>query len=104
MRDAMRPPMTAPLRERALSLLAEGTSHRQTALLLDVHRSTIDRLSQSSGMPTDPLGRYWLPPGQTWCPTDTRCPGCGGLLLILPCILCRDRKAMGDRRQAAGKR
>lgn len=77
-------------------LIAEGElSQRQIARATGVSRASVglikrgkrpDRSHRESTEPFRPL------------PADVRCPGCGGLLTVLPCILCRDRAAQSETR------
>lgn len=86
--------------EEARQLLAEGTmSQRQIAERLHISRGTVNSLA---------LGRR----GSQGCEMATaqpiqvspsRCPGCGGWV-YMPCVLCRTRRFIAERRQASRER
>jgi hypothetical protein len=107
------PPLSDERRSRLLALIGLGASMRQAAEQVGVSHVTAFRVSR--GQPANENGPLGLQAGERLSVPPVRCADCGGLLLVLPCRLCRvrankaataGRAELGpeQRTMAAGKR
>lgn len=78
-------------RQRIMAMLAEGHSVRETAATLGVTRHKINEARNGAPLPKRKRsGRLDFPmPGRN--PERWRCPDCGGLNAVRPCIVCTIR-------------
>lgn len=93
-----------PATELVAAMLAEGAAVHgiQKALWrrgIHITRRAIMRIRDGTRQASASL----LAPGETRLAVKVKCPGCGGLIDVDPCRLCRARAYLARRRQLADK-